>query len=148
MTQRQKHRFVFVFLTLAAFSIATILAIYALEQNLLYFYSPSQIAQGDAPEQRDFNLGGLVVVGSVKHDGTEVEFALSDTLQTVTVAYNGILPDLFREGQGIVATGRMQGKVFRASRVLAKHDENYMPPEVAEMLKTHHPAAMKVAPSR
>ncbi|MGU9978023.1 MAG: cytochrome c maturation protein CcmE [Candidatus Oxydemutatoraceae bacterium WSBS_2016_MAG_OTU14] len=146
MTQRQKHRLAFVLLLLTAFSVAAMLVVYALGQNLLYFYTPSQVAQGESPVQRDFNVGGLVVAGSVKHAGTEVQFDITDTQRIVTVVYNGILPDLFREGQGIVATGRAEGKVFRAARVLAKHDENYMPPEVAEMLKSHEPTSMKMSP--
>lgn len=135
MTPRQSQRLRFVFLLLGAFAGATVLVLYALDENLLYFYSPTQITSAEAPENRAFNIGGMVVDGSVKHgENAEVRFALTDYQNTVTVRYTGILPDLFREGQGIVATGKLRGQVFVAERVLAKHDENYMPPEVADML--------------
>ena len=113
--------------------------LYSLEQNLLYFYTPSQVKSNAAPAQRAVNVGGIVVAGSVRHetgDRPTVRFDLSDTAETITLVYTGLLPDLFREGQGIVATGRVRGDgVFVAERVLAKHDENYMPPEVAEALQ-------------
>ena len=116
---------------------ATLLGLKAFKENLLYFYSPSQIAAGEAPQTRSFRAGGLVVEGSVARDPESlvVQFVLTDTIEDITVVYDGILPDLFREGQGIVANGNLQadGK-FEAFEVLAKHDENYMPPEVAEAL--------------
>ncbi len=118
-------------------SAATLLGLKAFKENLLYFYSPSQIAAGEAPQTRSFRAGGLVVKGSVARDPESliVEFVLTDTIENITVVFDGILPDLFREGQGIVANGNLQtdGK-FEAFEVLAKHDENYMPPEVADAL--------------
>ena len=108
----------------------------AMNQNILFYYSPSQLEAGEAPEDRRFRVGGLVVDESiVRTDGTmEVRFVLTDEAHTVPVIYTGILPDLFREGQGIIAHGRLQGKEFVADEILAKHDENYMPPEVADSL--------------
>ena len=143
LTSKQKQRRQFIFLLLIASGAATALVLYALEDNLLFFYSPSQVAETPAPAGRLFNLGGMVVEGSVHYaqdaDNPVVTFALTDYAQTVTVSYVGLLPDLFREGQGIVATGKMDGDLFVAERVLAKHDENYMPPEVAESLKKQEP---------
>lgn len=116
---------------------ATALALRAFQENLLYFYSPSQVAAGEAPAGRAFRVGGLVAADSVRRDrhSLAVSFALTDTLHSVQVVYEGVLPDLFREGQGVVANGRLlpDGR-FEAAQVLAKHDENYMPPEVAESL--------------
>lgn len=116
---------------------ATALALRAFQENLLYFYSPSQVAAGEAPGGRAFRIGGLVAVDSVRRDpqSLEVSFALTDTLHSVEVVYKDVLPDLFREGQGVVANGRLlpDGR-FEAVQVLAKHDENYMPPEVADSL--------------
>ncbi len=117
---------------------ATALLLKAFSENLLYFYSPMQIKNGEAPTTRSFRIGGLVVDGSVKRnqDSLAVSFDLTDTVENVTVVYEGILPDLFREGQGIVANGTLdQDGVFTATEVLAKHDENYMPPEVAAALE-------------
>ncbi len=138
MTPRRRQRLIFVGVVLAGVAIATALALTAIGENMLYFYSPSQIATGEAPRSHDVRVGGLVVAGSIEREigGLDVRFALTDTSATVPVAYTGILPDLFREGQGIVALGRLgQDGVFRAREVLAKHDENYMPPEVAEALE-------------
>ena len=123
--------------------IATVLALTAFDENLLYFYSPTQIHAGEAPQNRSFRVGGLVVDGSVKRepDSLAVQFDLTDNAEVVPVTYTGILPDLFREGQGIVAMGRLDGSgLFVADEVLAKHDENYMPPEVADALNTAHEA--------
>jgi cytochrome c-type biogenesis protein CcmE len=125
---------IFVVLGVAA---ATALGLKAFQENLLYFYSPSQIVNGEAPVSRSFRIGGMVVDGSVKRDpdSLKVSFVLTDTAKNVVVNYEGILPDLFREGQGIVANGQLdKSGVFVAEEVLAKHDENYMPPEVAEAL--------------
>jgi cytochrome c-type biogenesis protein CcmE len=107
-----------------------------MNQNILYYYSPTQMEAGEAPEDRRFRVGGLVVDDSIKRtDGSmEVRFTLTDEAHVVPVVYNGILPDLFREGQGIIAHGRMEGGEFVADEILAKHDENYMPPEVAASL--------------
>ncbi len=138
MSPRQKQRLAFVAVLVAGAAVVAVLVLYSLGQNLLYFYTPSQIARGEAPEQRMVNIGGMVVEGSVVHaeDAPTVRFALTDMTETVALVYTGLLPDLFREGQGIVATGRVGSDgVFIADRVLAKHDENYMPPEVAEALE-------------
>ena len=137
MTPRRK-RIAIVFLIIIGMSIAAALILTAFEKNLLYFYSPTQIAAGEAPRARAFRVGGLVLEGSVERDpeGLDVRFILTDTVNQVTVAYEGILPDLFREGQGIVANGTLnKDDVFQAKEVLAKHDENYMPPEVADALE-------------
>ena len=118
-------------------TVAAALILTAFEKNLMYFYSPSAVIAGEAPTGRKFRVGGLVVNGSVKRipRSLTVEFTISDTVHEVTVEYEGILPDLFREGQGIVAHGKSRSDgIFEASEVLAKHDENYMPPEVASAL--------------
>ena len=123
--------------------IATVLALTAFDENLLYFYSPTQIHAGEAPQNRSFRVGGLVVDGSVKRapDSLTIEFDVTDNTESMTIEYTGILPDLFREGQGIVAMGRLDASgLFVADEVLAKHDENYMPPEVADALNTAHEA--------
>jgi cytochrome c-type biogenesis protein CcmE len=112
------------------------LVLNAFQSNLVFFYSPSQIASHEAPANRTFRLGGLVQEGTVKRDGVRVSFVVTDTAKTVPVQYEGILPDLFKEGKGVVAQGKIgPDGVFRATEVLAKHDENYMPPEAAEALK-------------
>jgi cytochrome c-type biogenesis protein CcmE len=135
--KRRRLLFMAIFIVIGA-GTATALMLKAFNENLLYFYSPLQVENGEAPLNRSFRIGGLVVAGSVVRDPKSllVKFDLTDTVKTVTVKYDGILPDLFREGQGIVANGRMDGNgVFEASEVLAKHDENYMPPEVAAAIK-------------
>jgi cytochrome c-type biogenesis protein CcmE len=135
----RRQRMVFVAVIVIGVAVAATLALTAFRENMLYFFSPSQISAGEAPAQRTVRVGGLVVAGSVKRegDGLTVVFDLTDTAETITVAYTGILPDLFREGQGIVAMGKIGGDgIFVAEEVLAKHDENYMPPEVHEALKT------------
>jgi|TARA_Y100000294_G_scaffold14757_3_gene13174 cytochrome c-type biogenesis protein CcmE len=116
---------------------AATLGLRAFKENLLYFYSPSDIAAGKAPTTQSYRVGGLVGVGSLKRDedSLKVSFDLTDGASSFAVQYTGILPDLFREGQGIVATGKMQNNHFVASEILAKHDENYMPPEVSDALK-------------
>ena len=122
---------------------ATALVLTAFEQNMLYFYTPTQIAAGEAPEGRRLRVGGLVERGSVRRTpgSLEVRFDVTDLDRTITVAYAGVLPDLFREGQGVVAHGAVgTDGLFQADEVLARHDENYMPPEVAEMLEERgHP---------
>ena len=107
----------------------------AFNDNLLYFFTPTDVVEGRAPIGKSFRMGGLVENDSVARDGMKVSFTLTDTANNVQVDYVGILPDLFREGQGIVATGSLSQGVFVASEVLAKHDENYMPPEVADALE-------------
>ena len=142
MTPRQK-RMVTVVAILAGVGIATAFALKAFNQNLLYYYSPTQVHAGEAPASRAIRVGGLVENGSLKRQpgSMEVTFILTDYRQTVPVSYTGVLPDLFREGQGVIARGKMDGNRFVAEEVLAKHDENYMPPEVADSLKPHMDAA-------
>ncbi|RFO95374.1 cytochrome c maturation protein CcmE [Rhodoferax lacus] len=114
---------------------AATLILNAFQSNLVFFFSPTQITTKEAPVNRTFRLGGLVVAGSVKRTGVAVDFQVTDTAQSVPVHFEGILPDLFKEGKGVVAQGKLQDGVFVAKEVLAKHDENYMPPEAAEALK-------------
>ena len=139
MAMKRKHRRLsFVAPGMILLGAAAALVLSAFEENLVFFYSPTDIAEKDLPDGRRFRLGGLVEEGSVHRleDGLTVEFAVTDLAATVPVSYRGPLPDLFREGQGVVAEGVMTaGGVFEADGVLAKHDENYMPPEVAEALK-------------
>ena len=119
-----------------AVAVAAGLVLNAFQSNLVFFYSPSQVVAKEAPIARTFRLGGLVKEGSVKRNGTAVEFAVTDTAQTIPVRYTGILPDLFKEGKGVVAQGQVGSEgVFVAREVLAKHDDNYLPPEAAEALK-------------
>ena len=116
--------------------IATALVLNAFQSNLVFFYTPTQIASNEAPQGKSFRVGGMVEVGSVKRNGVEVSFRVTDTAKTIPVVYTGILPDLFKEGKGVVAQGQIgPDGVFRAREVLAKHDENYMPPEAAEAMK-------------
>jgi cytochrome c-type biogenesis protein CcmE len=137
MRLRKRQRIVLVVLVLLLTGGAAALTLTALQDKVAFFVSPSQIANGEVERGRFFRIGGLVVDGSVRHGAEgEVRFALTDTAHDVEVVYRGILPDLFREGQGIVAQGELDTDgSFRASEVLAKHDETYMPPEVAEALK-------------
>ncbi len=137
MTPTRKKRLILVSLMVVGVAVAAGLTLNAFRQNLLFFFTPSQIAAGEAPQGHDFRVGGMVVENSVKREegSLTVNFGLTDTANTVPVVYTGILPDLFREGQGIVAKGKLDTNgVFVASEVLAKHDENYMPPEVADAL--------------
>jgi cytochrome c-type biogenesis protein CcmE len=120
---------------LAVLGTAVALVLNAFNSNLVFFYSPTQIAAQEAPTGRTFRLGGLVEAGTVKRDGVKVSFVVTDTAKTIPVVYQGILPDLFKEGKGVVAQGQLRDGVFEAREVLAKHDENYMPPEAAEALK-------------
>ncbi len=120
---------------LAALGIAAYFVLNAFESNLVFFFSPSQVAAGEAPKNRTFRIGGLVKEGSVKRDSMTVSFVVTDTAKELPVSYTGILPDLFKEGKGVVAQGKFDaaGK-FSATEVLAKHDENYMPPEAKAAL--------------
>jgi cytochrome c-type biogenesis protein CcmE len=121
---------------LAALSVAVGLVLNAFNSNLVFFFTPTQVAAKEAPQGRTFRIGGMVREGSVQRDGVTVRFAVTDTAQTVTVRYEGVLPDLFKEGKGVVAQGQLgPDGVFVAREVLAKHDENYMPPEAAEAMK-------------
>jgi len=139
MTPKKQRRLAFAITLLLAGGGAAALAVYALQDNILFFYSPSDIAAHPekVPEGRAFRIGGLVEKGSVKRDqGLEVHFVVTDGKNAVPVDYSGVLPDLFREGQGVVAMGtRSSNGVFLAREVLAKHDEKYMPPEVVDALK-------------
>jgi cytochrome c-type biogenesis protein CcmE len=127
----------------ALLGVAAALVLNALQSNVAFFFSPSQIAAGEAPRDRAFRVGGMVQVGSVKRSKQSlvVSFIVTDTAHNVPVTYTGLLPDLFREGKGVVAQGSLgPDGVFRASEVLAKHDENYMPPEAAHALEQAHKA--------
>ena len=138
MRPRRRQRVVLVGLLLAGVILAATLALLALRENINLFFSPTQVATGEAPQNTPFRLGGMGVAGSVQRaaEDLSIRFDLTDTAHTVTVAYTGILPDLFSEGQGIVAQGSLgEDGTFVASQVLAKHDENYMPPEVDEALQ-------------
>ena len=122
----------------AALGVASVLVLNAFQSNLVFFFSPSQVAAKEAPIGKSFRIGGLVEAGSVKREdsSTTVRFAVTDTAKTIPVVYTGILPDLFREGKGVVAQGKISADgIFMADEVLAKHDENYMPPEAAEALE-------------
>jgi cytochrome c-type biogenesis protein CcmE len=120
----------------AALGIAAALVLSAFQKNLVFFFTPSQVAANEAPQSRTFRIGGMVVPGSLKREGVNVEFTVTDTAKSMRVTYRGQLPDLFREGKGVVAQGQLGADgVFRASEVLAKHDENYMPPEAADAVK-------------
>jgi cytochrome c-type biogenesis protein CcmE len=130
----------------AAVGVATALVLNAFQSNLVFFYSPSQVASKEAPVGRTFRLGGLVEAGSLKRDGVTVNFLVTDTVKTIPVRYQGILPDLFKEGKGVVAQGQVgTDGVFVAREVLAKHDENYMPPEAGEALKRAGQPPMKMS---
>lgn len=135
MTTKQK-RLALILGGLGVIAAAVALVLTAFNKNLVFFFTPSQISAKEAPTGRTFRLGGMVETGSVKRDGVNVSFRVTDTAQTVAVNYSGILPDLFREGKGVVAQGTLgDDGVFRAKEVLAKHDENYMPPEAASAVE-------------
>ena len=145
---KRSRRKVLIFAIVFGVSIATVLALTAFEENLLYFYSPTDVKAGKAPDSHAFRVGGLVVAGTVERvpESLKVQFDVTDNEETMTIEYEGILPDLFREGQGIVAMGSLDDKgKFVADEVLAKHDENYMPPEVAEALKAAEDLAKQKA---
>jgi cytochrome c-type biogenesis protein CcmE len=138
MTPTRKKRLTLIVLMIVGVAVGVGFALRSLNQNIMFFFSPADILAGKAPANKDFRVGGLVVDGSVSRpgEGLTVEFDLTDNKSTVKVKYTGILPDLFREGQGIIADGRLNDSgEFIASEVLAKHDENYMPPEVMEAMK-------------
>lgn len=135
MKPRHK-RFALIIGALAVIGAAAALVLNAFEENLVFFFTPSQVVSGEAPKNRAFRIGGMVKEGSVQRDGVNVRFVVTDTAHDVPVTYTGILPDLFREGKGVVAQGKLEdgGTLFKASEVLAKHDENYMPPEAQHAL--------------
>jgi cytochrome c-type biogenesis protein CcmE len=126
---------------LVALGAAAALVLTAFQDNLVFFFTPSQVAAKEAPTGRTFRIGGMVEKGSVKREGVEVRFLVTDTAKSIAVVYSGALPDLFREGKGVVAQGQLgPDGVFRAREVLAKHDENYMPPEAAHAVEQAHKA--------
>ena len=123
-------------LGVVALAVAAALVLTAFEKNLVFFFTPSQVAASEAPQGRTFRIGGMVLAGSVKRSGVDVQFVVTDTAKSIPVVYRGALPDLFREGKGVVAQGQLGADgVFRAREVLAKHDENYMPPEAAHAVE-------------
>jgi cytochrome c-type biogenesis protein CcmE len=129
-------RAILIIVALAAVSGAIALILNAFRSNIVFFYTPTQVATKEAPIGRGFRIGGMVQKGSLKRSGVNVQFVVTDFAQSVPVAYIGILPDLFKEGKGVVAQGTLESDgVFHATEVLAKHDENYMPPEAADALK-------------
>jgi len=141
MTPRRK-RLLIVLGIVAGVGLAAALAVQAFRDNMMLFFDPSQVVAGEAPSGRSFRIGGMVTEGSVKREpgSLEVRFVVTDFQHSVAISYTGVLPDLFREGQGIVARGRLTDSgLFVAEEVLAKHDENYMPPEVADSLKKKPP---------
>ncbi|HEU0290726.1 MAG TPA: cytochrome c maturation protein CcmE [Burkholderiales bacterium] len=147
MKPRQK-RIAMVAGGLAALAVAAALVLSAFQQNLVFFFTPSQVAANEAPQGKTFRIGGMVETGSVKRqpDGLTVRFMVTDTAKSIPVTYRGALPDLFREGKGVVAQGRVGADgMFVANEVLAKHDENYMPPEAADAVKRAHETSRKAA---
>jgi cytochrome c-type biogenesis protein CcmE len=140
MKPRHK-RFAMIAAGVGTLGIAAVLVLSAFQKNLVFFFTPTQVAAKEAPQDRAFRIGGLVTPGSVQRqpDGVTVRFTVTDTAQSIPVAYKGPLPDLFKEGKGVVAQGRLGADgIFAASEVLAKHDENYMPPEAAEAIAKAH----------
>ena len=148
MNPKTQKRLILIGLMVLGVGVAVTLTLKSFNENLMFFFSPKEVVEGKAPTNAAFRLGGMVVDGSVNRpgEGLVVEFGLTDYGEKVTVQYEGILPDLFREGQGIVALGRLNEQgIFVADEVLAKHDENYMPPEVAAAMKTAAQASEKNA---
>jgi cytochrome c-type biogenesis protein CcmE len=147
MTPRQK-RLSFIVAGVALVAVAVGLVLYALKNNVSLYFTPTQVYNKEAPQGRSFRIGGLVEVGSLQRekDGLTVHFSITDTTKTMPVVYKGILPDLFKEGKGVVAQGKLEAdNVFRAEEVLAKHDENYMPPEAIDAIKKAEAAKAGVA---
>lgn len=131
--KRRHRRITFIVIGLASLGLAAYLAASAFRNNLVFFFSPTQVAAKEAPVGRTFRIGGLVQEGTLRRDGLNVQFTVTDTAASIPVVYNGILPDLFKEGRGCVAQGKIgTDGVFHAEQVLAKHDENYMPPEAGQ----------------
>jgi cytochrome c-type biogenesis protein CcmE len=137
MNLKPRHRrLLWIVLGLVALSVAAALVLDAFRSNLVFFFTPTQVASNEAPAGRAFRVGGMVESGSLQREGKHVRFVITDFTRQVAVEYTGILPDLFKEGRGVVAQGRLDAAgVFQAEQVLAKHDENYMPPEAAEAMK-------------
>ncbi|MDZ7584587.1 MAG: cytochrome c maturation protein CcmE [Thiobacillus sp.] len=146
---KPRHRkLALIVLVVAALGVAVALVLNAFNSNLVFFFSPTQVANGEAPTSRAFRIGGLVEEGSIRReaDGLTTRFAVTDTAKTMPVIYTGILPDLFKEGKGVVAEGRLGADgLFAATQVLAKHDENYMPPEAASAIEQAQKAQQTVA---
>jgi cytochrome c-type biogenesis protein CcmE len=136
MTPTRRRRLIVISLVVAAVAVAATLTLFALQQNMTYLFSPSEVHEGHSPKDARFRLGGVVEEKSIRRagDSLKVDFVVTDRFKTIPVEYTGILPDLFREGQSVVATGAMQNGRFVATEVLAKHDESYMPPEVADAI--------------
>ena len=146
MKPRHK-KFMWIALGLAAIGVATALVLTAFNKNLVFFFTPSQVMANEAPVGRTFRIGGMVEPGSVKREGVEVRFTVTDTAKSMPVVYRGQLPDLFKEGKGVVAQGQLgPDGVFTAREVLAKHDENYMPPEAAHAMEQAKKAQKTVVP--
>ncbi len=140
------QRFLFIALGVSALAIAGMFVLNAFQSNLVFFFTPTQVFQGEAPKERAFRVGGMVKEGSLVKDGENIQFVVTDFAHEVPVKYKGLLPDLFKEGKGVVAQGKLsENKLFAASEVLAKHDENYMPPEAQHALD--QAAAAKAAQS-
>jgi len=134
MTPRQT-RFALIAGGVLVLALAAAFVLNAFQNNLVFFFTPTQVLKGEAPKNKTFRIGGLVKVGSLQRDGTDVSFVVTDTAQEIPVRYSGLLPDLFKEGKGVVAQGRLDAQgLMTASEVLAKHDENYMPPEAQHAL--------------
>ncbi len=147
MMKPRHRRLLFAALGLLAVGAIIALVMNAFRSNLVFFYTPSQVAAHEAPQGRSFRIGGLVQEGSVTREGLRVHFVISDGNQQVPVSFDGALPDLFKEGKGVVAQGQLQGTQFMAREVLAKHDENYMPPEAADALQRSQQARERAAQS-
>ena len=148
MKPRHK-RMIAIGLGVVALGVATALVLNAFQKNLVFFFTPTEVVANQAPQGRTFRIGGMVEKGSVKRqaDGVTVQFTVTDTAKSLPVQYKGPLPDLFKEGKGVVAQGQLgPDGVFRASEVLAKHDENYMPPEAKEAIDKAHQAAKTFQP--
>jgi cytochrome c-type biogenesis protein CcmE len=148
-TMKSRHKkLVLIAIAVIALGAVAALVLNAFRSNLVFFFSPTQVVKGEAPRDRSFRIGGLVEAGSLRResDGVTAHFRVTDTLQTIPVDYTGLLPDLFKEGKGVVAEGRLNDAgVFVASQVLAKHDENYMPPEAASALEQAQKAQKTLA---
>jgi cytochrome c-type biogenesis protein CcmE len=140
------QRFLLIAIAVTALAVAGMFVLNAFQSNLVFFFTPTQVSQGEAPKGRTFRVGGMVKEGSLVKDGENVQFVVTDFSHEVPVKYTGLLPDLFKEGKGVVAQGKLsEGNLFAASEVLAKHDENYMPPEAKHALD--QAAAAKAAQS-
>ena len=134
LSPRQK-RFGLIAAGVLVLCVAAAFVLNAFNSNLVFFFTPTQVLQGEAPKNKTFRIGGMVKVGSLQRDGTNVSFVVTDTANDMTVHYSGLLPDLFKEGKGVVAQGKLDDQgIMTASEVLAKHDENYMPPEAQHAL--------------